>query len=628
MQGRNEEQKVYTLADEAPDVLRVYNNIPYALINMESGPDAEVLKEELSEICLYYKVYRKGKNFHVEGTNGDYVPANLKYKMAASLIKKEARFLFAEHPDIKVEPKGDVGKVTDDSKVALAIMNDLLETVLDKNNFSDILLKAARDCFIGKRVGGLVNFNEEDGITITFLPSFQFIYETKLGNPNVITKFVCFIIAKDSINNVEKRIFKKKFTLEDDGFAYIEESIYNGAGELVEVVTEKQPTKLTFIPAFVVINDGLSGEKLGESEVQLLMDYEMWYSKLANADSDAERKSMNPTKYVVDMENNSTKNLSTAAGALWDLGSDQNLEEAKTQVGMLEPRMYYSDALKTSLERIKSGGYDEVDVPNITTETMSGVITSGKALKAIYWPLIVRCKEKMTVWGPALQRMADIIIKGAIEYPNCIRQYTNDVIVPVAYEISVTQNTPLPEDEIEQKTTNLAEVEAAVMSKKTYMKMWYGLTDDEVTDELMQIAWERQVLEESSFNNGYNGDNHFMNPGDDEFITMGINAIKPDGTDKRGGKETEPADETQEISGDVDDSVSSFSNTGSVQRQGYTFTQRPKQLGATQTMSMIRVVTSVKNGQLSVSQGVDILVAMGLSETFARKLLSEQLNTK
>lgn len=618
----NEEEKV-ALADESTEFLRVYNRIPYALIRAEVDTGVQDVLDEINEICKYYKIYKKGKNFHVEGTNGDYIPARLKYKMAASLINKEARFLFAEQPDIKVEPKGDVGKTTPESKTALTVMNDLLETVLSKNKFEDILIKAARDCFIGKRVGGLVNFNEEDGITITFLPSMQFIYETKLGNQNVLTKFVCFIVAKESTVQKDKRIFKKKFTLEDDGFAYIEEEMYNGAGELVETITKKQPTKLTFIPAFVIINDGLSGEILGESEIELLMDYEMWYSKLANADSDAERKSMNPTKYVVDMENNSTKNLSTAAGALWDLGSDQNLENAHTQVGLLEPQMHYSEALKISLERIKTTGYEQVDMPNITNETMSGTITSGKALKAIYWPLIVRCKEKMKVWGPGLQQMADIIVQGAMIYPNCIKKYTDDIITPVAYEISVEQNTPLPEDEIEEKTTNLAEVEASVMSKKSYMKRWYKLTDDEVNDELMQIALERQILDDSSFdlNNGYNGDNKFINPGVDDFNMAGVNSIKSDGTDDLhdDGTHSVPNEQT----GDVNDAASSFSGG-----QRMTYQKTSNQLNATQTTSLIRIISQYKSGLLNINQAVSIMQSMGLDEAFARKLLEDEKKVK
>ena len=46
---------------------------------------------------------------------------------------------------------------------------------------------------------------------------------------------------------------------------------------------------------------------------------------------------------------------------------------------------------------------------------------------------------------------------------------------------------------------DLAEVESKTMSRKAYMKKWRGLTDDEVQEELEQIALERQMLEESSF---------------------------------------------------------------------------------------------------------------------------------
>ena len=476
------------------EVLRAFNRIPYSLINAECEGFAKDVQDELTEICGYYKIYKQGANFTVEGTNGDYVPAQLKYKMSASLVNKEARFLFAEPPDITIEPKGDVGKITEDAKNALTAMNDLIKTILDANKFEDALVKAAKDCFVGKRVAALVNFNEEDGVTITFLPSTQFIYETKLGNPNVITKFVCFIIVKDSISSSDKRVFKKKFEVEN-GTVYLEEVLYDGTGKEIEVVTERQGILLKQIPVSIFVNDGLTGEQSGESEIEILKDYESWYSKLSNADMDAERKSMNPTKYTVDMESNSTKNLSTAAGALWDLGSDQNLDKPNPQIGILEPNMNYSQALKTSLDRIQTIGHNQVDMPNI--ESVQATITSGKALKAIYWPLIVRCKEKMKMWGPQLRQMIDVIIQGSMAYPNCIARYTNSTIVAVDYEIKIEQNTPLPEDEHEEKNMDLSEVDSQVMSKKSYMKKWRGLTDSEVEEELQQIARERQVLEDS-----------------------------------------------------------------------------------------------------------------------------------
>ena len=105
----------------------------------------------------------------------------------------------------------------------------------------------------------------------------------------------------------------------------------------------------------------------------------------------------------------------------------------------------------------------------------------------------------MKMWGPQLRQLATIIVEGSMVYPNCIKKYTDDVIKPVAYEISVVGNLPIPEDEIEERTIDLAEVESKTMSRKAYMKKWRGLTDDEVQEELDQIALERQTIEDSSF---------------------------------------------------------------------------------------------------------------------------------
>lgn len=499
----SEEEKVID-AENSTEVLTAFNRIPYSLISAEVGSEvAHDTLEELTEICKYYKAYRKGVGFTVEGTNGDYAPANLSYKMAATLINKEARFLFAEPPDIKIEPKGDVGKVSQGARDAITVLQDLIKTVFEKNMFEDKLIKAARDCFIGKRVAALVNFNEEDGITISFLPSTQFIFETKIGNPSVLTKFVAFIVIRESRELKSKRIFKKKFELnEDDGLVYLEEALYSGTGAQVEVLTEYQETLLDFIPACVFLNDGLTGDEDGESEIAILSDYEKYYSKLGNADIDAGRKSMNPTKYTVDMDSRSTKGLSTAPGAVWHLGTDQNLDHPSSSTGILEPSMSYSEPLKTTLDRIKTAGYEAVDMPNITLESMVGAITSGKALKAVYWPLIVRCKEKMKMWGPQLRKLAEVIIEGAKKYPDTAANYISDPIEMVAYEVTIEANLPLPEDEVEERTMDLAEVEAQTMSKKAYMKKWRGMTDDEVEDELHQMALERQILEDAAFGGG------------------------------------------------------------------------------------------------------------------------------
>ena len=208
---------------------------------------------------------------------------------------------------------------------------------------------------------------------------------------------------------------------------------------------------------------------------------------------------MNPTRYTIDASYNSTSNLSTSPGSYWDLQSnDEAVESRQAQVGLLEPAMNYSQALKVTLDRLENAMYSEVDVPNINSEQLQGVITSGKTLKALYWGLSVRCDEKMLTWGAALHFMAEAIIDGGWLYPNSISRYTTEVTLPrIECDILVENNYPLPEDEEDEKNMDLAEINAQVMSRKAYLKKWRKLDDVEADKELKQIKLEQDMLENS-----------------------------------------------------------------------------------------------------------------------------------
>ena len=94
MSGKlNEEQKVILEEQKSTQVLTAYSKIPYALLNAELEGTTKDTLSELTKICEYYQVYKEGKDFTVEGTNGDYVPAKLKYRMAASLVMQRVILL-------------------------------------------------------------------------------------------------------------------------------------------------------------------------------------------------------------------------------------------------------------------------------------------------------------------------------------------------------------------------------------------------------------------------------------------------------------------------------------------------------------------------------------------------------
>ena len=482
-------------------------DIPGGLIEKEIETPSDY-RSDIMRILGYYKIYKEGAEFKPEGSNGDYIPSQTKYKKCARLINKEARFLFSQMPDIIINPKGDVSMATDETKDMITTIQEYVKSVCDENNLGKQLLQSAKDCFIAGRIGAILNFNSDDGVKITFLKATEFVYETKLSNPDELTKFVAFIVVKDVARSKLKRIFKKKYYLQDkmvDGKkiqkCYVIEELYDGLGNLIETVTPETETEFNRIPAVVITNDGLLGELKGESEIEGLFAHESDYSKLSNTDMDNERKNMNPVKYVVDMQSESTKGLSTAPGSFWDLTSDQNLENASPQVGNLESSMSYSAPLQTTLKRIEMEMHEQLDIPDVTLESMQGIITSGKALKAIYWPLQVRCNEKLVTWIPKLKYLISLIIDGAVLYPNCITKYTEDSISPVNYEIFIDPNYPLPEDAEEEKQMDLSEISQQTMSRKYFLKKWRELTDAEADEEIEQIAREKQMLEESAFSN-------------------------------------------------------------------------------------------------------------------------------
>lgn len=482
----------------AIDVTRLLN-VPSSLISAElEGLYGSAVLRDMYSIIQMYSVYEKGAGFTTEGSK-DYTPADLRYKTAASILNKEARFLFSKTPDIWVDVNlGDSKEQREEATSAASVYQNLVDSVLNRNRFKSALLQAAKDCFIGKRVALMYNINTTNGIQVTFLPSLEFVYDVDPKDCNRLTKIVAFYGINDEKSKVNQRIYKKKYWLEN-GFCWYSEEIYDGLGKLIETVEEKTKTKFTFIPAYVIVNDGLSGDLIGVSEIEQLAGQESWYSKLASADMDAERKGMNPIRYTIDASPESTKGLSISAGAFWDLASDQNRSSDGTyaQVGVLDSPMSYSAALSTTLDRIKNAMYEQSAVPNVSPESLRGIVSSGKTLKAIYWDLIVRCEEKMLVWRPALELMVKCIIEGVRLYPEAGKLYIEDPLPDVKYTIRVDNQYPLPEDEAEEKQIDLSEVTAQTMSKKAYMKKWRNLTDDEAEEELKQIALERQLLEDS-----------------------------------------------------------------------------------------------------------------------------------
>lgn len=454
---------------------------------------SETLRD-LKEILNLYYIYETGADFDIDNNSGDYVPADHQFKIIKSMIDKEARFLFSQPPLITLEDTEVKGASSDQNR--LEPNQALVEAVLQKNHFNSKLVRAAKDCLIGRRIAIAVDFSE-NGIDISFMPSLEFIYETDPQDVDIITKFIRFYSIVVNDDQEQQRVYKKKWEINENGRCVISEGLYNGLGVLVEEIMPETETPLEYIPCWVILNGGLVGDPFGRSDVEELIQDESWYNKLSSKDFDSLRKGTDQIVWTMDVNPKSTRNLSRAAGSYWDLSSDP-VEDRNGQVGVLDNNMAYSPALETTLNRIRANMYSQFDLPDTTSEALTGIVTSGKTMKTIYWGLMVRCDEKLLDWVPALQNMVTCIIEGSKIYPEAMRLYSDGQLVD-GYLVKIENSYPILEDESEEKSTDMMEVTTQVMSRKSYMKKWRGLSDEDAESELQQIAREQELLKEDTY---------------------------------------------------------------------------------------------------------------------------------
>lgn len=451
-----------------------------------AGLYGSAVLQEMNDILRLYDIYEGRENFIDKSEEKDYTQTEKRTNLIKKLIKEESRFLFGKTPELYIQPKND----TDADKDKAGEINLYLNKILKDNLFSEKLVKGARDCFIGKRAAIKLYANQDTKeIRIMFLPSLEFIYESDEENPNELKKIIFFYQTNKEVEKDKQRIWKQKYEMVD-GRCILNEGIYNGNGILIEPINVDVDLQLSGIPCYVIINDGLSGDPFGESDVKELLDNQIQYNRLSSEDVDTLRKGMDRIIYGVDIDPEASEKFQLKPGAFWDVPTDPTAEGKQATLGTIPTDFGYGDKIENSLKRIKSDMYEMLNIPMLSNDELKGMMTSGKTMKALYWQLITRCEEKMMAWRPALEWLIRAILE-------ITEVYQIEKLPQLDYTVTVENNYPLQEDEDEEKTLDLQQVNAQAMSRKTFIKKWQGVTDDVADAEIKQIALEREMLEES-----------------------------------------------------------------------------------------------------------------------------------
>lgn len=455
------------------------------LIDLElSGLYGSKLLESLGRIIKLYDFYDGNGQHWQPASDLDYKPSQVIVNQAKKLIKREARFMFGRTPEFTITSPG--GDSNDD-----AIRDDVqsaLDDILERSFFPDKLLGAARDCFIGGRVAIKLSGGIDTPVTVQFRPAPEFVFFTEDDDCDKLRKIIFFYRTNDCTNVAEQRIWKQKYEIQS-GRCFLTEGVYDGYGSLIEG-GETINTGLSFIPCKVIINDGLTGDMLGESDIAELMDLQIAYNRLFSDDLDALRFNMFPQRVAVDADSTSLENMVISPGALVDLMTDPAMGDGGSQanLSMLEAHFSYSERFEAVMNRIKNDMHDLLSVPNVGLEQLKGLMQSGKSMKALYWELIERCEEKWTVWEPALKWMCHSLLQMASIYSDAPE-------LPDDYDIHIEHMYPILEDDDIEREIDMREVTAQVRSRASYIRKW-NIADD-ADSELLQIKTEQTLLEDS-----------------------------------------------------------------------------------------------------------------------------------
>ena len=214
-------------------------------------------------------------------------------------------------------------------------------------------------------------------IKLSFHPSLEFVFDVDPQNANEVTKIIFFYqVTSDETDRSKQRIWRQKFEL-INGKCILNEALYDGYGAVVEIYHEDADMGLNFIPAYVIINGGLTGDVSGESDAEELRENQDAYNRLKSDDVDAMKFNMFPMRVFTDASQDSMEGLTIAPNASIDISTDPASEGGRASAAILESGFKYGEQLEKTLNRIRADMHDLIGVPDVTPEELKCTAMSG-----------------------------------------------------------------------------------------------------------------------------------------------------------------------------------------------------------------------------------------------------------
>lgn len=509
-------------------------------------------KKELEEVQLYYEYFDGfdvtdmnsdyGQTWKIDEDKLDYIPTREIRNHLRQLVKKQSRFMMSQEPELIFNP------VTEGREKQAEDKRILFDSILRQAKFWSKATNALTDATVGKRVLMTVLGNEGEPVDIRFYPMPQFSYTV---DPKDTSRLLAVDIvyqdertrgmdkeaqlwhhyryemkagAKESgitsaLEDIEEECWltyaltdgeSNQIYITEEGETTIKESsaklvdIEDNLGNKIQVplaVRESAPTGLSQIPAKVILNEPLTNDVYGNSDVKDLITIADNMNRTISDLRDALRFRMFEQPVIIDGSTKSLQGMKIAPNAVIDLKTDSSISIGaggggkQAQVTSISSNFNFLPSVQYYLDEAKRSMYELMDQP-LPEKVQSA--PSGIAMQFLFYDLMSRCDSKWVEWDSAIEWLVgmieEILEKVSVTIdplPENLKSAWQEITT-----LTINHSYPLPADEQAKRQTAMQEVQTNVRSHQSYLEEFSR--NENAEDEWSRILEEAAQLEELS----------------------------------------------------------------------------------------------------------------------------------
>lgn len=390
----------------------------------------------------------------------DYDPTRFYTNYFKTFIQKKARWQMGGKHGISVEPKQldspedrikpdyqPSGKQLAENKRA-AGYEALLNQLWKENKMREKLMQAAKDRLIAGRVGCKIVFNPRTGkIKWVFRPDTEIIpvYSDDDFEDLLAVHFVQLRGKGD-----DQRIWKQTFSMEDDGFCYIEEAEFDLQLEHISTITEKQSMGIDFIPVVLFPIEDLTGDDVTNDEIDDMRQITDVLNQMNEDAIDSLKFEMFPMTAFLAVPPGTTDKVEIAPGAMLEI-AQQGMSEgmSKPDIKKIESGFTWGNAFDETYQRLKAALHEVTSIPNIVPQELNFGGLNGEALHVLFHSIIQETEEHWLIWGSRLAELHEKTVRYLqARLDRDVFGYDKEVVRAIGkdYDSQIKFQLPLPDN--------------------------------------------------------------------------------------------------------------------------------------------------------------------------------------